>query len=304
MRIKKRNRRRFTKSQKKKFTFISLIVVALFIAFSYATVKTYAFIKAPRVDAPKVEKVVAEKAEMVDKPNVTKKSNVSLSFQDGNPLEDSESIKVIDSESLPKRTPSKEKVAYLTFDDGPTSNATPMVLDVLKKQDVKATFFVLGKMVEKHPDILKRTYNEGHLIANHSYSHDYNLIYSTPDNFISDIKKAETLIQNTLGITDKIEVIRFPGGSFGQKKEPFRKASAKNGYYYIDWNALNGDAEGGKKNEEQLLQQIINTTKGKNEVVILMHDSATKMGTANSLSAVIDYLKSQGYRFDTLNNYY
>ncbi|MEG0128491.1 polysaccharide deacetylase family protein [Clostridium sp.] len=304
MRLGKRNKRRFTKSQKRKYTLIGFIIIALFLAFSYVGVKTYAFMKAPRVEAPKIEKITAEKEEKVDKPNVTKKSNVSVSFQDGNPLENADAIKVTDSEALPKRTPSKEKVVYLTFDDGPTSSVTPAVLDVLKQHDVKATFFVLGKMCEKYPDILKRTYNEGHLIANHSYSHDYNLIYSTTDNFISDMKRAETVIQNTLGITDKIEVIRFPGGSFGQKKEPFRKAAAKNGYYYIDWNSLNGDSEGSKKNEEQLVQEVINTSKGKNEVVVLMHDSATKTGTANSLSNVIEHFKSQGYKFDTLNNYY
>ncbi|MEG0641599.1 MAG: polysaccharide deacetylase family protein [Clostridium sp.] len=299
-----RTRRKHKKVNNKKVILISFFTIALLIGLSFIGVKSYGYFTTPKAYAPKVEKIIKAADKQVDKPNEAKKDTVGVSFQDGNELESTESIKITETGKLPERTPSKEKVAYLTFDDGPTSNVTPVVLDVLKKYNTKATFFVLGKMVEKHPDVLKQTFNEGHLIANHSYSHDYKYIYSTPDNFISDMKKSELLIQNTLGITDKINVIRFPGGSFPKRLEKYRAVAAKNSYYYIDWNCLNGDAQGGKKTEDKLVQEVINTSKGKNEIVILMHDASTKISTANSLGKVIEYLKSEGYRFDTLNNYY
>ena len=76
---------------------------------------------------------------------------------------------------------SDKKVAYLTFDDGPSKNITPLILDALREQDVKATFFVLGSRVKSNPDLIKREYNEGHYIANHGYTHEYSKIYSSEE---------------------------------------------------------------------------------------------------------------------------
>ena len=289
---------------KKKTYILSFLIFALVIGFLALGVKVYDYLSVPKYTSPKIETISSEKDVQATKPNDSKKQKVSLAFQDGKELEGTESINVTQSGKLPDRQPSKEKVAYLTFDDGPTSNVTPVVLDTLKKYNVKATFFVLGKMVEKHPDVLKRTYEEGHFIANHSYSHDYNYLYSTPENFISDIKKSESTIKKVLGEDINVDYIRFPGGGFYESRKAYREAAVKNGYYYVDWNCLNGDAEGGKKTHQQLVDSVINTSKGKNEIVILMHDSSSKMTTAESLGQVIEYLKSQGYKFDTLNNYY
>ena len=83
----------------------------------------------------------------------------------------------------------KEKVAYLTFDDGPTKTITPKVLDILEEEDVKATFFVIGKSVESYPEIVKRAYEEGHYIANHGYSHDNNKLYKSEESFINEIDR-------------------------------------------------------------------------------------------------------------------
>ena len=84
---------------------------------------------------------------------------------------------------------SKEKVAYLTFDDGPTKSATPKILDILKEEDVKASFFVIGKYVKNHPDIVKRAYNEGHYIANHGYNHNNSILYKNNPYFFIEKKK-------------------------------------------------------------------------------------------------------------------
>lgn len=92
----------------------------------------------------------------------------------------------------------KEKVAYLTFDDGPSSNITPKVLDVLKEEGVKATFFVLGQNVKTHPEQLKRIYEEGHYIANHSYTHKYSKIYASVDELLEEFNDTEAEIKKVL----------------------------------------------------------------------------------------------------------
>ena len=92
----------------------------------------------------------------------------------------------------------KEKVAYLTFDDGPSSNITPKVLDVLKEEGVKATFFVLGQNVKTHPEQLKRIYEEGHYIANHSYTHKYSKIYASVDALLEEFNDTEAEIKKVL----------------------------------------------------------------------------------------------------------
>ena len=93
---------------------------------------------------------------------------------------------------------SDEKRAFLTFDDGPSSSVTPKILDTLKKENVKATFFVLGTMVKSNPEILKREAKEGHYIANHGYSHIYKNIYKNETAPLEEYKKTNKLIQECL----------------------------------------------------------------------------------------------------------
>lgn len=193
-----------------------------------------------------------------------------------------------------------KKVAYLTFDDGPTKQMTPKILSILDKYNAKATFFVLGQMVEKNPELLKEERAKGHSICNHSYSHDYKLLYSSADNFLKDFAKSTAAIKAVLGDYDG-KVIRFPGGSYGKKRAPYKQVAKDAGYTYVDWNALNGDAEHQHVPADKLIARIQSSTKGKNHVVILMHDAATKGTTVEALPKVIEYLKSQGYEFATLD---
>lgn len=201
--------------------------------------------------------------------------------------------------SVAQLDPNK-KVVYLTFDDGPTRKITPKVLEVLDKYNVKATFFVLGQMAEKNPDLLKEERAKGHAIANHSYSHDYKLLYSNATNFLKDFEKSTAVINSILGDYNG-KVIRFPGGSYGSKRAPYKKVAKDAGYTFVDWNALNGDAEHQNVPASQLLARVQSSTKGKNHAVILMHDAATKSTTVEALPKVIEYLKSQGYEFGTLD---
>lgn len=194
-----------------------------------------------------------------------------------------------------------KKIAYLTFDDGPSIKSTPIILDVLKKYNIKATFFVVGTMVEENPEILKRVYDDGHQIGNHTYSHNYGYIYKNPKNFMDDIYKLEKLIKGIVGNEFDSKLIRFPGGSFEAKKDPMKKAVLNAGYRYFDWNALNGDAEGGNFSEKHLVNRLRETVIGKKTIIILMHDTDQKITTAKSLEKSIEFLLSEGYEFHVLD---
>lgn len=195
---------------------------------------------------------------------------------------------------------SNEKIAYLTFDDGPSKTVTPLLLDLLKQENIKATFFVLGYRAELNPDILKREYAEGHYIANHGYSHIYSSIYSSPQAVIDEYNKAQNSISNALGINYNGHLFRFPGGSTGGKYKAI-KSEAKNllnenQIAYIDWNALSQDAAGAKT-KEALIQNTKESVGSKNTVVILMHDAGDKILTYEALPEIINYLREQGYVF-------
>lgn len=199
---------------------------------------------------------------------------------------------------------SDEKVCYLTFDDGPTKEVTPLVLDVLKEKNVKATFFCLGKMLETNPDIAKRAFDEGHLIANHSYNHNYKTLYATSESFMKEVIDTENKITEVTGQAP-FKLFRFPGGGYNAgdhaaEKQLYKEDLKKNGYYYADWNCLNGDAEALNRTPAELVNKIKATAIEK-QLVVLMHDAATKKTTAEALGEIIDYLKASGYEFKRLD---
>lgn len=201
---------------------------------------------------------------------------------------------------------SEKKIAYLTFDDGPSKAVTPLILDLLKQENIKATFFVLGRNVDSNPDILRRTYEEGHYIANHGYSHEYSKIYESEENVLKEYNKTEKSIQKALNISEySTYLFRFPGGSNGGKyskiKHKAKKLLNENNISYMDWNSLTRDAEG-TPTKESIIKNLKATTKDKNAVVILMHDTSTKILTYETLSEVIKYLREEGYEFDNFYN--
>ena len=201
-----------------------------------------------------------------------------------------------------------KKVAYLTFDDGPSETVTPLILDILKSENVHATFFVVGKAVDesditKH--LIKREVDEGNAIGNHTYSHNYNYLYPNKtvsvDNFMADVNKTNQSLKNILGENFSTRAIRFPGGHMTWKGMDAMDATMKEkDYHQVDWNALSKDAEGAPKKAEQLKQELIKTVTGRQKAVILMHDTYGKEETAKALPEIIKYLKEQGYEFRTL----
>lgn len=192
-----------------------------------------------------------------------------------------------------------KKVAYLTFDDGPSVNNTPKILDILKSNNIKATFFVIGQCAEQNSELLKREKAEGHTIGNHTYSHNMKYVYSSPDNFINDLDKGDKVIKSIIGDDYSLKLIRFPGGSFGNRLASYREAATKAGYHYVDWNDLTGDAEHNLVPVNNLLNELKKYTT-QDHVVILMHDAPAKTTTVQALPQVIEFLKSKGYTFEAL----
>ncbi len=198
----------------------------------------------------------------------------------------------------------EKKRVFLTFDDGPTQAVTPYILDLLKKEEIKATFFVLGNRAKANPELIRREFEEGHYIANHGYTHKYSQIYQNNQTVIDEYNYTEQCIQEALGNPDyHSKVFRFPGGSQGGYYNAIKKEAKQylrqNGIVSLDWNCLSKDAEGAKTKEE-LLQNVINTMGQKQSVVILMHDAADKILTYETLPDVIQYLRNNDYEFKTL----
>ena len=196
------------------------------------------------------------------------------------------------------------KRAYLTFDDGPTKAVTPFILDTLKQYNVKATFFVLGQNVKYNPDLVKREFDEGHYIANHGYTHTYSKVYSSVEATLEEFNMAQQAIRDALDNQSyNSKVFRFPGGSTGGRYSSIKKECKsyllENDVAYLDWNALNSDAEG-KFTKEQLLENAINSIGTHEDVVILMHDASDKILTNEMLPELIEYLSNNGYGFYNL----
>lgn len=191
------------------------------------------------------------------------------------------------------------KTCYLTFDDGP-SPVTGTILDTLAKEQVPATFFMLGSNVEKYPEIVQRVFAEGHSIGTHSYSHDYQKLYKSDDSmeiFQQELLKTQSAIETAIGTQNPNKLFRFPGGSFEKYKQPYKEVLVKHGCRYIDWNCLNGDAEKQCPTADYLMTSLKKTSYNKEDIVVLMHDAYAKKITAETLPQMISYLKEQGYEF-------
>lgn len=203
-----------------------------------------------------------------------------------------------------------KKVVFLTFDDGTSKTNTPEVLRILDENNIKATFFLTGSNIENGgetaKELVKKEFNSGHAIANHSYSHDTHKLYPgrylDMDAFKADFEKNDKLLKSILGNNFSTRVIRCPGGYMSWKgMEPLDEYLDANKVASIDWNALSGDAEGGRKTADQLINYAIETAKGKDMVVMLMHDTYGKEGTVKALPTIIKYFKDKGYEFKTLS---
>lgn len=220
-------------------------------------------------------------------------------------IENTEEAKKDIKQSTPDS--SEEKSVYLTFDDGPSKKVTPQILKVLDKYNIKASFFLIGKSAKFYSDLVKQESLAGHAICNHTYCHNYNYLYSTPNNFVKDVQKCDTTLKSILN-KDTNKIIRFPGGGFYKKRAVYRTAIKEAGFKYIDWHVETGDARANHVPVDKLLSNLKEDMNNcpkrhKNNLVVLMHDLGTKQTTVDALPKVINYFKSQGYTFKTLNEY-
>ena len=187
-----------------------------------------------------------------------------------------------------------EKIIYLTFDDGPSDRVTPKILDILKEENVPATFFIVGTQAEKRKNIVKREYDEGHTVAVHSFSHKYKEIYSSPEALLNDIEKCNELICAITG--EYSHFYRFPGGSFSLRPELIT-AVANSGYYYVYCNASFRDSEFKYPTAYKLYKAALNTVSNPQKIIMLAHDTTDKSTTVRALRDVITHFKAQGYKF-------
>lgn len=200
-----------------------------------------------------------------------------------------------------------EKIAYLTFDDGPTA-ITKDVLKVLKENQVTGTFFVIGQLLEENPDIAKSIVDEGHSICVHTYTHSEN-IYKSNISFMKDYSSCAELVKK-ITKNENLKFMRFPGGSstIMAKKSTLKNIRSEivdSGLYYVDWNVSIEDAVGRNRPVEVLLSNFNKEFKRSNEderIIVLMHDSKYNKTTISALKNIISLLKSKGYTFKNFND--
>uniref|UniRef100_UPI004057980E N-acetylmuramoyl-L-alanine amidase n=1 Tax=Acetatifactor sp. TaxID=1872090 RepID=UPI004057980E len=166
------------------------------------------------------------------------------------------------------------KTMYLTFDDGPSSENTEAILDILKEYNIKATFFVIGENVRKNPEIARRIVEEGHTIGIHCDWHDYNQLYADVESYLADFENARRTVCEVTGV--EAVIFRFPGGSINAYNKKVYKdiieEMINKGYVYYDWNASLEDAVS-KGSPEQLLLNAKESTLGRKKVIMLAHDT-------------------------------
>ncbi len=195
-----------------------------------------------------------------------------------------------------------EKIIYLTFDDGP-GPYTADLLDILARYDVKATFFVTNQFPE-YQDMIGREAQEGHLVALHTYQHDFSYLYASTENYWNDLEAMESVIEAQTG--SRTNIIRFPGGS--SNRVSFDYASGimteltqqvtERGYYYFDWNVSSGDA-GGNTTKEEVYDALVKEVDGMNTSVILCHD--IKNYTVEAMPDFLQWALDNGYSFRLLD---
>jgi peptidoglycan/xylan/chitin deacetylase (PgdA/CDA1 family) len=193
-----------------------------------------------------------------------------------------------------------EKTVYLTFDDGPDPENTPAILKILKDNNIKATFFVVGTQVEKTPHLIKLIFDEGHAIGNHTYNHIYRDLYKSPSSYMSQLAQTDEKIKNIIGVRPRIS--RAPGGSSGSFTKAYWDGLKYNGYIEVGWNISSGDASSAKA--PQIVQNISRQLENKflwSHAIVLMHDGRGHNETVTALPAIIKLFKDHNFEFRVIN---
>ncbi|MGM9926848.1 MAG: polysaccharide deacetylase family protein [Bacillus sp. (in: firmicutes)] len=199
------------------------------------------------------------------------------------------------------------KVAYLTFDDGPSTN-TIRILDILDTYNIKATFFVMANSTAVGMNGYKEMIDRGHTIALHTYSHNYNQIYVSTDEFFENIRQLETFLWDHFSL--KTNVIRFPGGSRNSSSKLYGGPKIMDniisrcdelGYRYFDWNVDSKDGISPYVSVSEITNNVLKGAEGKDKAIILLHDINVMNNTVTALPIIIKGLQKQGFTFDVIS---
>lgn len=287
---------------------LAVLIVLGFVLFQHQNSKVNRMVKTPKNEqVSKGSSSSSKKAKKEDKTQLKKGSNHSIEASDY-----AYDVTAVNNTIRGKSDDVKGKVVFLTFDDGIDPTLTPQVMDILKEYGVHATFFHIGYTITpENGDILKRQITEGHAIANHSLSHNFNLLYPgrvpNQSQIVSEVNQTMANFQAVLGKDFKTRIFRYPGGHMSwQGLESTDQALAKEGVQWIDWNMLCGDAEPASvrpTTSESMMAYLDGSQKYFPEShvkVVLMHDTAGKELTVQTLPQIIEYFKDQGYTFGVL----
>ncbi len=191
---------------------------------------------------------------------------------------------------------------YLTFDDGP-SDVTLNVLSILKKHEVKATFFVTKGSSENSAAILRKIVEDGHTLAVHTYTHDYDVIYDSVETFLEDFNAIYNFIYESTGV--QADIFRFAGGSInGHNQDIYRQIIAemtRRGFVYYDWNVSAEDADA-DATWTSIYNSVTDGLEGKDRAIVLLHDAAWSYTTVLTLDDIILHVKEKGYDLKPLTN--
>lgn len=201
---------------------------------------------------------------------------------------------------------SQNGVIYLTFDDGPSANITPKILDILKENNIKASFFLVNYS-NSNEKLVQREVNEGHTVGIHGYSHEYSKIYRSKDSYLKNIYTLQEKIKKSTGITTMYT--RFPGGSSNTISRRYHKGIMTDltkellnrGFKYYDWNICAEDA-GSAKNANDVYNYVVKYLSKKHGNMVLMHDFASNKKGLEALPKIIKYAKQNGYTFEAIND--
>lgn len=192
-----------------------------------------------------------------------------------------------------------EKVIYITFDDGPAGKVTKEVLDILKKENVPATFFVIGSQIKGQEELMKRINDEGHSIGLHSMTHNRSKLYSSNENFLKEMLACQKTIYDACGVNSS--VLRFPFGcnnnSYHLKKQLVDLLHENNLKIY-DWNV---DSTDGANFNASPSTYIRKAKSDKDSIILLMHCGYMNKNSVNALPEVIKYYKDKGYVFKAIS---
>ncbi|OIP49724.1 MAG: polysaccharide deacetylase family protein [Flavobacteriaceae bacterium CG_4_8_14_3_um_filter_34_10] len=208
---------------------------------------------------------------------------------------------------------SKQKIIYLTFDDGPIPEVTPWVLEQLKKHQAKATFFCIGKNIEENPGIFNQIYKEGHAIGNHTQNH-LNANLTSSDSYLENVLKAQEVINERIKILGGNKVERENSSIKNEKKPqinqflfrpPYGKLSSKKakklqkkGFQIVMWDVLSADFDSSISKEKCLENVLKNTRKGS---IIIFHDSKkAEMNLRYALPKILTHYSNMGYVFKAI----